>query len=156
MIELPILWQFLTLLAIHYIADFPLQTHWQASNKSKNNVALLEHVGVYTLVLGASSGLMFGYGSLWFAFVWVNAVMHYGTDYVTSRVSSYYFRMAMNDTEYLRGCAEMYGGPPFPDWAPVSEDANPAKHWHNFFVVIGFDQLIHQATLAVTLWMIVA
>ncbi len=29
------------------------------------------------------------------------------------------------------------------------------QNWHRFFVMIGFDQLIHQATLASTLWVMV-
>jgi hypothetical protein len=29
------------------------------------------------------------------------------------------------------------------------------QNWHRFFVMIGFDQLIHQATLASTLWIMV-
>jgi hypothetical protein len=29
------------------------------------------------------------------------------------------------------------------------------QDWHRFFVTIGFDQLIHQATLAFTLWVMV-
>jgi hypothetical protein len=29
------------------------------------------------------------------------------------------------------------------------------KKWHRFFVMIGFDQLIHQATLASTLWIMI-
>ncbi len=29
------------------------------------------------------------------------------------------------------------------------------ENWHRFFVTIGFDQLIHQATLASTLWLMV-
>ena len=29
------------------------------------------------------------------------------------------------------------------------------QNWHRFFVTIGFDQLIHQATLASTLWIMV-
>jgi hypothetical protein len=29
------------------------------------------------------------------------------------------------------------------------------QNWHRFFVMIGFDQLIHQATLATTLWVMV-
>ena len=30
------------------------------------------------------------------------------------------------------------------------------QDWHRFFVTIGFDHLIHQATLAFTLWVMVA
>jgi hypothetical protein len=29
------------------------------------------------------------------------------------------------------------------------------QNWHRFFMMIGFDQLIHQATLASTLWIMV-
>jgi hypothetical protein len=29
------------------------------------------------------------------------------------------------------------------------------QNWHRFFLMIGFDQLIHQATLAATLWIMV-
>ena len=29
------------------------------------------------------------------------------------------------------------------------------QDWHRFFATIGFDQLIHQATLAFTLWVMV-
>ena len=105
------------------VADFVLQTHWQASNKSKNNVALSRHVLVYTGCLGAASFPLLGlpdHGPQWLLFVIGNGVLHFATDYVTSRASS-----------------RLYA----------------KQDWHNFFVVIGFDQLIHQTTLAVTMWL---
>ena len=36
----------------------------------------------------------------------------------------------------------------------VSSKLWAEQNWHRFFVTIGFDQLIHQATLASTLWII--
>lgn len=113
------LWQFVALLAIHWLADFVLQTHWQASNKSKRLAALSKHVGVYTLALAVGSAVIFGQSEAWVYFVLLNGVLHFGTDYCTSRWSSKL-------------------------WAK--------QDWHNFFVVIGLDQLIHQVTLAVTMW----
>lgn len=116
------LWQFLALLAVHWIADFVLQTHWQATNKSKNNRALAQHVCVYTSALAAYVSFAFasaGMGIL--IFVAVNGVLHFATDWCTSRMSS-----------------RLYA----------------KQDWHNFFVVIGFDQLIHQTTLAVTMALI--
>lgn len=112
--------QYCGLLATHWVADFVLQTHWQASNKSKNNNALARHVGVYTCVLGIVSVLLFDLSLPVGWFILVNGILHFITDYFTSRASS-----------------KLFGD------------------WHNFFVVIGFDQLIHQITLAVTLiWLL--
>ena len=114
------LWQFVFFLAVHWVADFVLQTHWQASNKSKRLDALARHVSTYTVCLFFTA--LFIFPTTEFDFLWftlVNGALHFCTDYVTSRWSS---RM----------------------WA--------AQRWHDFFVVIGFDQLIHQVTLAVTLW----
>lgn len=108
------------LLATHWVADFVCQTHWQASNKSKNNEALSRHLASYTAILAAVSVVLFGMTGIVFAAV--NGVLHWITDYFTSRASS-----------------KLYA----------------KQDWHNFFVVIGFDQLIHQVTLAVALWWLV-
>jgi hypothetical protein len=97
----------LSLLVVHYIADFLLQTDWQAQNKSKNWQALIHHVCTYAPCF------------LWWGvpFVAVTLVTHFITDAITSRITS---RL----------------------WAK--------KQVHWFFAVIGFDQLIHFTTLALT------
>ena len=110
-------WSYIALLATHWVADFVLQTHWQATNKSKNNFALVQHVATYTAILTIASIILFGLIGILFAVV--NGVLHFGTDYITSRWSS-----------------KLYA----------------KQDWHNFFVVIGLDQYIHQLTLATTMW----
>lgn len=82
------LWFFLALLATHWVGDFVLQTDWQARNKSKSNAALAQHVSVYTLCLGAASALLFFPGIPWLIFTVGNGLLHFGTDYCTSRWSS--------------------------------------------------------------------
>lgn len=71
----------------HYIADFHLQTHWQASNKSKNIFALGAHVGVYTLCFVPLGIYFLGpyVGLFWVA---INSAIHFVIDYITSRISS--------------------------------------------------------------------
>jgi len=112
------LWAFLAFLAAHWIADFVLQTHWQATNKSKRVDALAAHVTSYTVVMMVASAALFGPFGLLFAAA--NGVLHFATDYVTSRWSAHFFAK---------------------------------QDWHNAFVVIGLDQLVHQATLAATMWL---
>lgn len=110
--------QFMALLAVHWVADFVLQSHWQASNKSKRNDALFLHVMIYMVVLLVASLFIFGNREIVVRFALINAALHFATDYFTSRASS-----------------KLYA----------------KQDWHNFFVVIGFDQLIHQATLGATM-----
>jgi hypothetical protein len=115
------IYQLLLLLALHWLADFVCQSHWQAQNKSKRNDALAAHVGVYTFVLLIGSALIFGQSDRWVYFTLINGALHFATDWGTSRWSS-----------------KLYA----------------KQDWHNFFVVIGLDQLIHQFTLALTmLWL---
>lgn len=131
---------FLILLGVHWFADFVLQTHWQASNKSKRLDALLRHVLVYTLVLSIGVDLLFpGIGwPTWARFVLANGVLHFITDFVTSRISS---RLFMQQFESVSA------PPPRYVQIVMKRDFNP--HW--FFVVVGLDQLIHQVTLGLTL-----
>jgi hypothetical protein len=114
-----------SILTIHWIFDFFAQTHWQATNKSKNNVALASHVGVYSIGLILIVLLNFGYFqhlSYAIGYVVLNAVAHFFTDYVTSRASSSLYEK---------------------------------EEFHDFFVVIGFDQLLHYLTLIVTFMLLI-
>jgi Protein of unknown function (DUF3307) len=108
--------QFVFLLVVHWFADFVLQTHWQASNKSARIDALARHVLIYTIVFAVASMLLLGVEGAPFA--GLNGLLHLATDYVTSRQTS-------------RLYAE--------------------KRYHDFFVIVGLDQLIHQVTIAITL-----
>lgn len=128
------IYKFLALLVVHWFADFVLQTHWQASNKSKSNVALLQHVMVYIFVLMIGVDILFvGMPWLqWGVFAVTNFALHFATDWCTSRITSKLF-MSQFDVG-MRSIT-------------MKEDFNP----HNFFVVIGLDQLIHQVTLALTM-----
>jgi hypothetical protein len=111
----------LFILVVHWLADFVLQTDWQATNKSTRADALLLHVGTYTLAMLVAA--LIAIRPLDEAVTWavLNGVLHLATDFVTSRLSASAFK---------RGDR------------------------HTFFVVIGFDQLIHQATLIGTLAMV--
>ncbi len=63
---------------LHYIGDFILQTRWMGENKSKLLSALSLHILVYTATL-----LPFG-----FEFAIINGILHFITDFITSRLSS--------------------------------------------------------------------
>src|SRR5262245_59743092 len=121
----PPLWQFVALLAIHWLGDFVLQSHWMSVNKSKRLDAVSLHAVTYTGTLLVGSALVLGLGqiALLVLFVGANGVFHFISDFVTSRITSHL-------------------------WCQQRE--------HDFFVMVGLDQLIHQVTLATTLWLIFA
>lgn len=78
---------------LHYFADFVCQTNWMALNKSKSNLALGTHILVYSLVMlvGLHVALIFHAMSYIWLFVLINGVLHFVTDYVTSRISSHFW-----------------------------------------------------------------
>lgn len=108
------------LLFIHWIADFVLQTDYQAKNKSTSKLVLLQHVLSYTLVFGLLIiGVALEYYSLlnYFYFLLITGTSHFVTDYFTSKVT----KKLYNEGDI-----------------------------HNFFVVVGFDQFLHFIQLILT------
>lgn len=110
----------LFVLGVHWFADFVCQTHWQASNKSSNWLALGRHVFSYTAVLSFGVGYLLvklvpGTTAIELAFfaIWT-FVTHGITDAITSRITSSLWKQ---------------------------------QRWHDFFVVVGADQVIHYITI---------
>lgn len=137
-ITIPLLpWIFLA----HFIGDFVFQSHWMAKNKSSNGDALLWHVFVYSLVMlvfiALYTQINFQWGPnvaipVWAGFALITFVSHFLTDLVTSRVVGVIFESAMKD--YKQGFETEFG-----------------RKYHDYFVVIGFDQTLHLCTLWLTL-----
>lgn len=108
-----------SILLIHWFADFVIQTHWQATNKSKNNIALTSHVLSYSVVwfIISSTYLVLTNNPFIMLFPVITFICHWVTDYYTSR---------LNSKLYAKGDI------------------------HNFFVSVGFDQVLHYVQLFLT------
>jgi hypothetical protein len=80
----------LLLAAIHFVADFLLQSDWMAVNKSKSWSALAAHIYVYSCTfLLCLLRLTHLSAPLVINFVMIAGVCHYVTDALTSRITSY-------------------------------------------------------------------
>ena len=96
----------IVIMIAHYAGDFLFQTREMAENKSRSIMVLLDHVFVYTRTLGSiiigtfiAALLIFpGFLTIFMlpmigAYMIINGVLHFAVDYVTSKVSAYYFRV---------------------------------------------------------------
>lgn len=96
-------WGVLLLLAGHFIGDFIMQTDEMAKGKSTSNWVLLNHVLMYGIGIGVSGWMLFMFTDifvripghlprlqpfLWLTWLIVNMVLHFVTDYFTSRWTS--------------------------------------------------------------------
>ncbi len=117
------LWHFVAVLAVHWAGDFLAQSHWMSVNKSKRWDALLLHVAVYTIILYIGSIIVFWGSNKVPELVLLFVVVNGFLHFWTDLVSS-----------------------------QVTALLWEKKRVHDFFVVVGFDQLVHQATLAATGW----
>lgn len=112
----------LAIIVIHWVADFVCQTSWQAENKSKQWGALLEHTLDYSLV-------------------WFCVSFFYGLE------TNYDFKiLLLSPITFIFHTATDY----------YTSRLN-AKLWeekkvHQFFVSIGFDQVLHYFQLFLTFY----
>jgi hypothetical protein len=156
MLLLPVV---LLILVAHWLGDFVFQTDEMAIAKSKSNVALGTHVVMVTgwLAIVAVVVVLCSLTTVEHAGMWVlvNALAHFVTDYFTSRVTSRLFffhplpgqweQMDYNAAKGSKSVTQTVIDP----WLPIWENR------HNFFVTIGFDQMLHMVVLLSTasLWL---
>lgn len=117
----------ISLLVIHYIADYLFQTRRQGNGKASSLYLLGEHVFTYMNVFGIGLCLMMVTGiapnivpDIWI-FMCITFLLHFVTDFVTSKA-----------TKKL--------------WAQKKEYAT--------FAVMGLDQLLHTTGLVIT-WQLI-
>lgn len=125
------------IVVIHYIADFIFQAEEWANNKSKNNIALFNHVLTYSTIWLFASCLLLGYArphetTEWYVyssllFFILTFLSHFITDYITSRIVSKRF-------------ADNYYGSPIPNLGAFS--------------IIGLDQVLHYGQLFLTFYLL--
>lgn len=120
-------WTIFCILAIHWVADFVLQTHEQAISKSSSNRHLLEHTLTYSMIwyLVGVAFAIFNEETYkpWAVttFAGITFVAHTVTDWFTSRWCKKYFSVG---------------------------------NYHNGFVVVGIDQILHYIQLfACYIWL---
>jgi hypothetical protein len=123
--------EILSILGIHWFADFVCQTDKQAKGKSKNWKDLIDHTQTYAMIWW-TIGLIILIVNLFYPFfvyqgwgltlfVFITFICHTATDYFTSRINSRLWE---------------------------------AGKVHNFFVSVGFDQYLHYIQLFVTYYLI--
>lgn len=85
----PYTFQIVVVLIAHWIGDYLLQGNSIANNKGRSVRWLLIHVALYSFVLISSSLLFFSWREA-LLFGAINAVLHFITDFITSRLSARY------------------------------------------------------------------
>jgi hypothetical protein len=121
----------LSIIALHTLGDWFLQSNWLRMNKSKHWDVLFIHCLVYT-------ACFYFYG---WTFMGVTFVTHFCTDFITSRLTTRWWFIDLSE----RIKDDRLEFPTF-EFARVY----PWKR-SRFFKTIGIDQLIHFTTLALTL-----
>lgn len=121
------IWIVMAILLAHYLGDFVMQSHWMASNKSRSTMALLSHVVVYTLVVCVV--LMFA-TSLCEDYLREPDVMYAFGNFAILTFASHLV------VDYAT--------------APVNSALYKSEAHHEFFVVVGADQVVHLGQLLLT------
>jgi hypothetical protein len=141
-----IVFHLIAILALHFVADFLLQSRKMGRNKGKSIMWLSMHVGVYLIAL-LSVGLLFGHYVtdnmvLVFEYCLLNGILHWVTDYCTSKASGFCYLKMTQKVDCDNTLAPH-----------VKRELNEKRksRWEKaFWSVIGFDQFLHAFALLIT------
>jgi len=125
---------FIYILALHYLGDFILQPYSMSIKKSESPLMMFYHVWIYSLTLYV--GLLF-FVDVEYAlkFAGLNFIFHYIVDYLTSRVISENSSNLLLDPDVKKPIHKR-----LKLWGPIS--------------LLGFDQLLHQASLLIACYIL--
>lgn len=121
--------------AIHWIADFVLQTRYQANHKSHDIRALLSHTITYSFCWFALWPVL-GLNTIYF--VGITLVCHTVTDFFTSKLTAFLWKRR-----------ELYVGI-YRSTTSIHHLKKGSLHEHAFWATIGGDQFLHAAQLILT------
>ena len=130
-----------TILIVHFVADFIFQTDKEAKGKSKNLSDLLSHTITYSMIwfcIGVLLTLLVILPNILFViyFTIITFICHTITDYFTSRLNSKLLP-PIKSVFIENNTTEMLAYP-------------KNSSWHNFFVGVGGDQILHYIQLFLT------
>lgn len=141
----------LAIILMHWLADFVFQTDKMAKGKSKNWNDLLSHTGTYSVIWLIPIILLFPknwttsqYVLTSLLFGGITFIAHTVTDYFTSRLNSKL--TPKEETIMLKWDINQKEEPfiRFPN----------GRSYHNLFVNIGFDQVLHYTQLLLTYYIL--
>jgi hypothetical protein len=114
------IWTFLFIILVHWVSDFVLQTQHMSTRKSSSNYYLTLHVVIYSFatILGWALVLPLLGIHLYSGPVWLAFLLIFVTHWITDYFTS-------------RRTSKLY----------------KEERYHDFFVVIGFDQVLHYTQL---------
>ena len=141
------LWIVFAIILIHFIADFCVQTDEQAKKKSSSWYYLLAHTLSYStifVVIGSLYGVGMGNNWLGLQFGGITFICHTLTDYFTSRLNKYLaperFNIVLKNVITKDDSEKVFWH--FPK----------GESYHNLFVSIGGDQVLHYIQLFLTFY----
>jgi hypothetical protein len=114
-----------TIILVHWFGDFVIQTDEQAKNKSKDNSFLLAHVSSYSITWLFIMPTVFLFSGLSIIGVHKSVLLFLSITFVTHFITDY-FTSRLNSKLLAKGDV------------------------HNFFVSVGFDQVLHYVQLFLT------
>ena len=120
--------QIFSILIIHWFADFVLQTDEQAKGKSKNWFDLLNHTINYSCIWAIS--IIFLFPNHWKAYQYVTGSIIFCLITFICHTVTDYFTSRLNSRLWEQ------------------------KKVHNFFVLVGFDQVLHYIQLFTTYYLL--